>query len=470
MNFNIFPYQSISIDNIQLGQPFAYGDNYDMINLYIHQHQTNTIYLPKSNFIVQTPIMFIPQNLVFFNDRPFLSLSFMNQENDELNSEFKEWVHQLETDCYELLKKVKTKKGNKLKKLNIKKKNLNSIIKRDLYSGQDKIVLPINLNTSKCVMTHNGLKEKDHYLCDWNIASPTYGFCIIGFKNIWVKDGKWGINTFCYLTKVMPSHLLNPIETVEDHNYLDVLKNVFTPHITIHKTPDTFGNSEYSNRGDININTSIIESSLIDNKNMCGIQDNCTNQISTNHVKEEDKVEIINDIEAYTNYFKLKKMRVPIMAIKNKMEMEGFQSNIIDYSDCVFNAICQSKISGKYYKMNKQKNSQGKKSKVSESIRDVSNEYTANTTESSFMRQNTMSKYEQCRPDIGGFKLNFLNDIKGNGVKLNRVSSKMNNKGNNEKSNITHSNSQSSRDSRVPSLNQIQEALQHLNQTDINLC
>jgi hypothetical protein len=132
MNFNIFPYQSISIDNIQLGQPFAYGDNYDMINLYIHQHQTNTMYLPKSNFIIQTPIMFIPQNLVFFNDRPFLSLSFMNQENDELNSEFKEWIHQLETDCYELLKKVKTKKGNKLKKLNIKKKNLNSIIKRDL--------------------------------------------------------------------------------------------------------------------------------------------------------------------------------------------------------------------------------------------------------------------------------------------------------------------------------------------------
>ena len=101
MNFQIYPFQSINIDNIELGNPFSYGENYNLINLYIKNNDIDisSIYQPqlyKSSFVIQTPIMFIPQNLFFINDRPFLSLSFNNEENDELNTEFKEWVNNLE--------------------------------------------------------------------------------------------------------------------------------------------------------------------------------------------------------------------------------------------------------------------------------------------------------------------------------------------------------------------------------------
>ena len=113
-----------------------------------------------------------------------------NQDNDDLNTEFKEWVHNLESNCYNLMKKLRNKHNKPFKKLN-KKTIKFTLIKNDNYSNQEKIIIPINLNTSRGVLTHNGLRNKDHYLPDWNISTPTYGFSIIGFKNIWVKDGAW---------------------------------------------------------------------------------------------------------------------------------------------------------------------------------------------------------------------------------------------------------------------------------------
>ena len=196
MNFQIYPFQSINIDNIELGNPFSYGENYNLINLYLKRDlYTNNNFnecLTKSSFVIQTPVMFIPQNLFFINDRPFLGLSFKNEQNDELNTEFKEWISNLEINCYKLIKKLRNKNNKPFKKLKVNKKQLVPIIKNDIYSRQQKMIIPINLNTSKCVLTHNGLKSKDHYLPDWNITTPTYGFCVIGFKNIWVKDGALG--------------------------------------------------------------------------------------------------------------------------------------------------------------------------------------------------------------------------------------------------------------------------------------
>ena len=68
MNFEIYPFESINIDNIELGNPFSYGENYDLINLYIKKPNLDTTYqnnFSKSSFVIQTPIMFIPQNLFF---------------------------------------------------------------------------------------------------------------------------------------------------------------------------------------------------------------------------------------------------------------------------------------------------------------------------------------------------------------------------------------------------------------------
>ena len=67
-----------------------------------------------------------------------------------------------------------------------------------------------------------------------------------------------------------------------------------------------------------------------------------------------------------------------------------------------------------------------------------------------------MSKYEKGRNDLGRVKINLLNDIKGNNLKLKRISPKKKSKN-------------KPKDNRVPSLQQVQEALSSLNQTNTKL-
>lgn len=426
MNFQIYPFQSINIDNIELGNPFSYGENYNLINLYIKNNDIDisSIYQPqlyKSNFVIQTPVMFVPQNLFFINDRPFLSLSFNNEENDELNTEFKEWICNLESNCYKLIKKLRNKNNKPFKKLKVNKKNLVPIIKNDIYSKQQRMIIPINLNTSKCVLTHNGLKSKDHYLPDWNITTPTYGFCIIGFKNIWVKDGSWGLNMFCYLTKVMPSHILDPIDS--NYDYLKLLQKTLKPTINVIKS------NNFNNRN------SIIDSESKDIFSKLDFENSEIDNICTNKV-------------LYQNYFKMKKIGVPLPAIINKIEKDGLNPKVMDLKEDEFNLVLNtSNIKKKRKNKVKIILSNDKRKNYSETDEDDNN--------NSILRQNTMSKYEINRKDIHNTRINLFNDING-GVKLKKTSpikkKKLNKK-----------------DSRVPSLNQIKCALKNLNRTDVEL-
>lgn len=427
MNFQIYPFQSINIDNIELGNPFSYGENYNLINLYIKNNDIDisSIYQPqlyKSSFVIQTPVMFIPQNLFFINDRPFLGLSFKNEQNDELNTEFKEWISNLETNCYKLIKKLRNKNNKPFKKLKVNKKHLVPIIKNDIYSRQQKMIIPINLNTSKCVLTHNGLKAKDHYLPDWNITTPTYGFCVIGFKNIWVKDGAWGINLFCYLTKVMPSHILDPVDSNTD--YLKLLQKTLKPSINVIKS------------------------------NNCKNNDSSINSTETNDIFSKfnfDNIEVDNisrNKVLYQNYFKMKKIGVPLPAILNKIEKDGLNPKVIDLKEDEFNLILNNDNI-------KIKRNSKVKITLSNDRRKNYSETDEDDTDNVIRRQNTMSKYEVKRNDIQSARINLFNDISA-GVKLKRVSPV-------KKKKIQK------KDNRVPSLNQIKYALKNLNKTETAL-
>ena len=51
----------------------------------------------KTKLIIQTPLMYIPNNIIYFNEKPFLELSFNNEDNDKDISKFKEWILEIET-------------------------------------------------------------------------------------------------------------------------------------------------------------------------------------------------------------------------------------------------------------------------------------------------------------------------------------------------------------------------------------
>jgi len=231
MTYEINNFNDIDKSKIKLGKTFKYSlnDNYNLINIYYindnkdndkNNNNDNDINKTKINenkqkqqdsndektkLIIQSPLMYIPNSIIYFNEKPFLELSFNNEDNDKDISKFKEWILEIETYFYKLIKKRTS--------LNIKKENMVSILKQknaNYKNSSTKILVPINMNISKCIL--NDTIKKSKFLFNWEIPVPTYGVSIIWIKNIWVKNNKWGINLFMYASRVMNSHILDPID------------------------------------------------------------------------------------------------------------------------------------------------------------------------------------------------------------------------------------------------------------------
>ena len=283
MSYDVRKLSQINTKNIKLGKTFKYGDNYHLTNLYYLPTPEATIPKEtdsksqnnvdeKTKLIIQTPLMYLPSSLIYFNEKPFLELSFNNEENDKDVLEFKTWILSLEEYIFKLIKKRTT--------LNIEKQNLNSILKNGYgkTSSVSRLIVPINMNISKCILNMDGKKTK--FLFNWEIPVPTYAVSIIWVKNIWVKNGKWGLNLFMYASRVMNSHILDPIE------FMDM-------------------------EGD---NKSI---KIVDVKNK---------------FKDDEKMSIlIGEIPEYTMFFKMLKMGIPKEAVKQKMSLLNLETRYIDY-------------------------------------------------------------------------------------------------------------------------------------------
>lgn len=104
---------------------------------------------------------------------------------------------------------------------------------------------------------------------DLNFPVPTFGYFVLHIKNIWKRDTSWGINIHCEGCMILPSQ-------ISSRPIIKKLKYIF-----------------------------------------------------------EDKIETntIGSSEEYSKYFKMKKMGVPIDAIKHKMVMASLNSNIIDLDE-----------------------------------------------------------------------------------------------------------------------------------------
>jgi len=104
----------------------------------------------------------------------------------------------------------------------------------------------------------------------WEFTAPTYGFFIILVKNIWIKDNKWGINLFTHGSLILPSQLVDPPPFM-GINFL------FEDERRLYKT--------------------------------------------------------IGEDTEYSKYFKMKKVKIPLPAIKQKMELESLNPDILNYDE-----------------------------------------------------------------------------------------------------------------------------------------
>ena len=159
MAYEVKKILEIDNKNIKLGKTFKYSlgsdSNYHLTNIY-YINPNNTVSLPKetdskkqdalddkTKLIIQTPLRYIPKSMIYFNEKPFLELSFNNEDNDKDVSEFKKWIINLEDYVYKLIKKRTT--------LGIEKSNMCSILKVNNNFGgcTNKLIVPINTNISK---------------------------------------------------------------------------------------------------------------------------------------------------------------------------------------------------------------------------------------------------------------------------------------------------------------------------------
>ena len=284
--------------NIKLGKTFKYSlgndSNYNLTNIYyINENQTtkstnqNSLLKEteskkqesvddKTKLIIQTPLMYIPNSMIYFNEKPFLELSFNNEDNDKDVLEFKKWIINLEDYIFKLIKKRSS--------LNIEKNNLCSVLKVSNNGRANRLIVPINTNISKCILNDDCNNKKSKILFNWEIPVPTYGISIIWVKNLWIKNGKWGINLFMYASRVMNSHILDPIEFMDLDNTI-------------------------SNK---NIKSKDIIKQFKDNNN-ASIQ--------------------IGQVPEYAMYFRMLKMGIPKDAVKQKMSLLNLDTRYIDYPD-----------------------------------------------------------------------------------------------------------------------------------------
>ena len=311
MTYEVRNISDVDKKNIKLGKTFKYtlgnDNNYNLTNIYyINSHNSEVSYVIKENenkkqesidektkLIIQTPLMYIPKRIIHFNNKPFLELSFNNEDNDKDVLEFKNWISTLEDYIFNLIKKRTS--------LCLEKSNLCSIIKNNknnnnsntnntnnnnINTNSVNMLIPLNMNISKCILNedYNNFNntKKSKILFNWDIPTPTYAISIIWIKNIWIKHKKWGINLFMYASRVMNSHILDP---------------------------NDFMGSDSDNK---TIKIQDIAKKFKDDKN-ASVQ--------------------IGQIPEYALYFKMLKMGIPKDAIKQKMKILELDTRYIDYPE-----------------------------------------------------------------------------------------------------------------------------------------
>jgi len=422
MTYEIREYKNIDKNNIKIGKTFKYslGDNYYLTNLYYinqqSEHKCNKvtnekiekrqdIVDEKTKLIIQTPLMYMPNSIIYFNEKPFLELSFNNEDNDKDISEFKQWITSIEDYVFKLIKKRTT--------LHIKKENMVSILKQknsNYAHSSTKILVPINMNISKCILNDDGKKSK--FLFNWEIPVPTYGISIIWVKNIWVKNDKWGINLFMYASRVMNSHILDPIDFLglDDDN-----KSI--------KTIDVI-----------------------------------------KQFKPDEKMSIqIGQIPEYTMFFKMLKLGIPKEAVKQKMSFSGLDIRMIDYPETAPYATVLHYISNPHL---------GPYVKANHTLSTLTSTSTSTSTTNAMGNTNSQSTIDQSlmmgRPSIKLNTLDLLKNINSGGFKLKKVDIDENEK---EKQKLKDKilNTVNSNGLKVPTLCDIQGALSKLKKIDLDI-
>ena len=136
-----------------------------------------------------------------------------------------------------------------------------------ILKDNKKMYVNLNINNNNFIDINYQKIDK------FKINTPTNGYFVLNIKNVWYNEYKWGINIYLYSALILPTQKMN-IPILEVNNIKDIFKE---------------------------------------------------------ELEENKTEEMIKDNKEYAKFFKMKSMRIPIQAIKNKMMLTNMDSSIIDY-------------------------------------------------------------------------------------------------------------------------------------------
>jgi hypothetical protein len=300
---NIKYFTDIDLDEknkLSLGKMYKYNMEISYIKPYFNGEK----------IIFKTPMLYIPNKPrnIYDNEGKFLTndyynldLLFFNDDDEDINI-FDSWIINLEKKIWKLLKKRPY--------LKLKKKNFRTSIYDDIIRKCRKLKLRLDTKISKFYLLENQNKLSSRIKYN-ELVTPTYGLFIIELENIWVKrpiildnddiiENTFGFNFVVHASQCLPSHcVINPINDI---------------------TSETFGNTTNKLFNKLNNNL---------NKNNNIPPPPPLPGILPPPPPPLIKLEPV--IPEYLNtYFKMIKLGIPRNAVKQKMQLQGIDPNLLD--------------------------------------------------------------------------------------------------------------------------------------------
>lgn len=231
----------------------------------------------NSSFIIQTPKLLMPFGVSNFKDRQYLSLSFINIDNDPQVQKFLTFFKIFNKHIIKIQKDLKNKKF--IDPINTNK-NFPPLINLK--------ILPIN-NSHQLTQVYNSNHDK---ISIDSLVKNNYLKCIVYIPHLWFSLDNYGYDI--YILQIKSYQLVNCLS-----NYAFIDDDKLNEESKINNECHNYKNSNYNNRDNSN-----------DKKN------------------SEPQIKI-KDHPLYSKYFKMLSYGVNIEQIKFKMEIENLDSSLI---------------------------------------------------------------------------------------------------------------------------------------------
>jgi len=326
-----------NIKNITLKKPEKISNKTIIFNVKYNKTQDLIIQTPKC-LVPYIPIIYSHKNINFYT----LKVIAHKYEYEESTKEFVTMMQ--ETDNF-----IKSRVTYFMKKTGLTKKpKFHESTHVNNTNNRISFYFNLQLSENKPVLSiydQYKLKQNFEYL-----VPNSNAYSLLWLKNIWVTDGKFGLNWIVLQMKVyLPIYKITEclIQDEEEDIYIAPVSPIFIEKSKVsYKDHEKYSKFFRMKRYKIPVESikekmslEGFDSSIILKDENDFVNENTSKDVNTFPTNNQQIS--YKDHEKYSKFFRMKRYRVPVESIKEKMSLEGFDSSIILKDENDF--VCESK-------------------------------------------------------------------------------------------------------------------------------